>query len=103
MKAGLLILLNIGLLLGIGFAWNEVSSDDFDSDKYYQDPEPTSPDDEDTLLRESTQLDSTPEIQKKEFKKNETRESYLFAFEPRLSPTPNEAKQAHKRQLSKEG
>lgn len=72
MKAGLLIFLNIGLLLGIGFAWNEVSSDDFDSDEYYQEPESTSPDDEDTLLRESTQLDSTPEIRKKEFKKNET-------------------------------
>ena len=84
MKAGLLILLNIGLLLGIGFAWNEVSSDDFDSDKYYQDPEPTSPDDEDTLLRESTQLDSTPEIQKKEFKKNETRD--FEENETRLKP-----------------
>jgi len=75
MKTSLLILLNLGLLIGIMFAWNDVSSDEYQSEDAPTKKDTILPDDEDALIEESTDIHWTPERKEEPLRENDSNDS----------------------------
>lgn len=75
MKTSLLILLNLGLLIGIMFAWNDVSSDEYESEDARTKKDTILPDDEDALIEESTDIHWTPDRKEELPRENDSNDS----------------------------